>query len=86
MLGSAPYAIGYLIRSRQEQVHHPALLLAGGIMQFFFTLDTISIMILALKEKKCVKATIVLAALLALALLVLGGLVCYGIARLVING
>ncbi len=80
MLGSAPFAIGYLIRSRQEQVHHPLLLLAGGILQFFFTADTISLMVLALKEKRCVKPTIVLGALLMLGLMALGALVIYEIA------
>lgn len=70
MLGSAPYSIGYLIRSGKEQVHPPWMCIAGGVMQLFFTLDTISVMLLALKEKKCIKATIVMAALLVLAFLV----------------
>ena len=85
MLGSAPYAIGYLIRCKQEKVHHPLLLTAGGIMQFIFVADTISLMILALKEKKCIKATVILAALLALAIQVIGGLVIYGIVRIALK-
>lgn len=69
MLGSAPFSIGYLIRSGKEQVHPVWMCITGGIMQFFFSLDTISVMILALKEKKCIKATIVMAVLLVLAFL-----------------
>ena len=79
MLGSAPFSIAYLIRSKREAIHHPLLLAAGGIMQFFFTLDTLSLMVLALKEKKCVKATIVMAVLLILAFLVLAGMLIFKI-------
>ena len=82
MLGSAPFSIGYLLRSKQEQVHHPVLLLAGGIMQFVFVADTISLMVLALKEKKCIKATIVLASLIALALMALGALLLYNLTKI----
>lgn len=70
LLGAAPFSITYLIKARREGVHGKVLTVAAGIMQFFFTLDVISLMMLAVKEKRWVKLTVtVLALLLLLALL-----------------
>lgn len=70
MLGAAPYSIAYLVRSYKEGVHSKAMVIVAGILQFFFTVDVISMMVLALKEKKCIKTTITI-----LVLLVIGGIV-----------
>lgn len=69
MVGAAPYSIGYIVKSRKQGVHGKALSVIAGICQFFFTADVISIMVLALKEKKCVKMTIALLILFVLAIM-----------------
>ena len=80
LLGGAPYAVGYLVRAGKEGVHHKALCIVAGILQFIFTADVISMMILALKEKKCVKATIFL---LIVLLLAVAALVLFVIVKMV---
>ena len=85
MLGSAPFSVAYLIRSRREHVHSPQLLITGGIMQFFFALDTISLMFLALKEKKCVKPTIILGVLLAVGYRLILAMIVFLIVKAIVN-
>ncbi len=58
IIGAAPFSIGYIRMSYKEKVHGKVLCVIAGILQFFFTVDVFSIMFLALKEKRCVKATI----------------------------
>lgn len=55
---SAPFSIAYIAASYKEGRHNKILLVIAGIMQFFFTVDVISIMFLAIKENKCVKTSI----------------------------
>lgn len=57
MVGSAPYSIAYIVKSYKQGVHGKLLSAAAAVCQFFFTADVISIMVLAVKEKKCVKIT-----------------------------
>ena len=58
IVGAAPFSIGYIGMSYKEGTHRKFLSVLVGILQFFFTVDVLSIMILALKEKRCVKVTI----------------------------
>lgn len=71
MIGTAPYSLAYISESRKNGVHGRILCRAAAILQFFFIADVISIMVLALKEKRCVKST-----LLVLAILILGFIGC----------
>ena len=55
---SAPFSIAYIAASYKEGRHNKILLVIAGIMQFFFTVDVISIMFLVIKENKWVKTSI----------------------------
>lgn len=70
MVGAAPFSIGYIRRSYQEGIHGKLLSTLAGVFQFFFTVDVISMMVLALKEKRCVKVTIALLIVLALVIII----------------
>lgn len=58
MICSAPFSIAYIAASYNEGVHNKILLVIAGIMQFFFTVDVLSIMFLVIKENKWVKTSI----------------------------
>lgn len=58
LLGAAPYAIAYLIKSCKDGVHPKWLAVLGGICQFFFSFDVFAMMVLTLKERHKVKTTI----------------------------
>lgn len=70
IVGSAPYSIAYIVKSCKQGVHGKVLSVIAGILQFFFAADVISVMVLALKEKKCVKITVALLVILILAVLI----------------
>lgn len=70
IVGGAPYSIAYIVKSRKQGVHGKVLSVVAGICQFFFTVDVISIMILSLKEKRCVKITAALLMILILAVII----------------
>lgn len=57
MIGAAPFALAYIIKSRRAHVHGRALSVTACILQFVFLADVISVMVLALKEGRCVKWT-----------------------------
>lgn len=69
LLGAAPYAIAYLIKSCKEGRHSKAVVILSGICQFLFSFDVFSMMILTIKEKHLVKTTIVVFAGVCLAIL-----------------
>lgn len=71
LLGSAPYAISYLIKSRKDGVHPKWLAILGGICQFFFSFDVLAMMVLTLKERHRVKTTIAVFCAMCLALLLI---------------
>ena len=74
LIGSAPFSIAYIIKSYKEGIHGKALSIITGILQFSFVFDVVSIMILALKEKRWKKLTFtILALLLALFLVCIIG-------------
>ena len=58
MICSALFSIAYIAASYKEGVHNKILLVIAGIMQFFFTVDVLSIMFLVIKENKWVKTSI----------------------------
>lgn len=71
MVGGAPYSVAYIVKSRKQGVHGTVLSVFAGIFQFFFTVDVLSIIVLALKEKRWVKTTVALLILLLLTVLAL---------------
>lgn len=78
MAGAAPYFLAYLSESQKQKIHGTALCVIAGILQFFFVADVISVMVLAWKEKRCIKVTIVTAVLLFTAgLAAVAGLIIY---------
>lgn len=71
LLGSAPYAISYLIKSRKDGVHPKWLAILGGICQFFFSFDVLAMMVLTLKERHRVKTTLAIFCAMSLAVLII---------------
>lgn len=69
LLGLAPYAISYLIKSRKDGVHPKWLAILGGICQFFFSFDVLAMMVLTLKERHRVKTTLAIFCAMFLAVL-----------------
>lgn len=67
----APYAISYLCASSKTNVWPKALIVIHSILQFFFTVDVIDVMVLTLREKKWIKLTIGIIVLLVLAVIAL---------------
>ena len=59
MIGAMPFSITYIVKSAKEGANGKFISIAAAIAQVFFTFDVISIMILAIKERKCIKATII---------------------------
>ncbi len=66
MLGSAPYAIAYIVRGCKDGVIPTALGVVCGIFQFFFVSDVVSMMVLTIRERHLVKTTIAICCVLAL--------------------
>ena len=71
LLGSAPYAISYLIKSRKDGVYPKCLAILGGICQFFFSFDVLAMMVLTLKERHRVKTTLAIFCAMFLAVLII---------------
>ena len=71
LLGSSPYAISYLIKSRKDGVHPKWLAILGGICQFFFSFDVLAMMVLTLKERHRVKTTLAIFCTMFLAVLII---------------
>lgn len=58
LLVSSPFSILYLRKAAHERVHSTELCVAAGVLQFFFTLDVLSVMVLTVKERRWVKLTV----------------------------
>ena len=71
LIGAAPFSVGYIVKANRERVHHKALCIIAGVLQFFFTADVISMMVLAFKEKKWVLVTAILLLVLIAAVLII---------------
>lgn len=66
MVGSAPLTIAYLNRSLKDKKNGKLFAVIIGIMQFFFGLDVLGIIISAFKERRFIKLTICVFAALVL--------------------
>lgn len=75
----APYAIAYLRLSAKAGVRTKAAVVLHIILQFFFTLDVIDVMILTLKERRWQKLTLFLIILLGTAIRLCWFLIILGI-------
>ena len=75
LLGSAPYAIAYLVKSCKDGVHPIWLAVLGGICQFFFSFDVLAMMVLTLKERHRVKTTVAVICAICLAVLLIAAYV-----------
>lgn len=51
LLGAAPFSVAYIVRAYKEGVHGKALSIFAAIFQFFFTMDVIFVIILAIKDR-----------------------------------
>lgn len=58
LLGTAPYAIAYIVKSCKGGIHSKSAAIVSGICQFFFVFDVLSMVVLTLKERHLVKTTI----------------------------
>lgn len=66
MLGGNAFSLAYIRKAKEEGVHGRVLSTIGKILQFFFSVDVISMAILAMKEKKYIAVTVIVIVLLAL--------------------
>jgi len=51
LLGAAPFSVAYIVRACKEGVHGKALSVFAVIFQFFFSVDVIFVIILAIKDR-----------------------------------
>ncbi len=72
LLGSAPFAIAYLVKARKEGTHSKAATILSGVCQFFLIFDVLSMMILTIKERHLVKTTVFVLVATSLILLLIG--------------
>ncbi|MGN0438496.1 MAG: hypothetical protein ACI4F4_08250 [Lachnospiraceae bacterium] len=66
MIGGGIFSLAYIIKAAKEGVHGKFLSVIAGVLQFFFTVDVLSMMILSIKEKKYIPATISLVLIMVL--------------------
>lgn len=66
MLGGNAFSLAYIRKAKAEGVHGVFLSTIGKIFQFFFSVDVVSLVILSLKEKKFIGATVTVIVLLVL--------------------
>ncbi len=81
LLGSAPYAIAYIVKSYKEGVYSNTLSVVCGICQFFFCLDVCTMMALTIKERHAIKTTI---AVIVLACIIILLIVLYLVVSMII--
>lgn len=62
---SAPFALGYIVKT-YKKINGMTLSIVSGILQSFFVLDVVSVIILCFKEKRWVKLTISIIILLVI--------------------
>ena len=51
LLGAVPFSLAYIVRACKEGVHGKVLSVFATIFQFFFTMDVIFVIILAIKDR-----------------------------------
>lgn len=64
----SPYVIAYLYLSQKEKIRPSVLAILHTIFQFFFVIDVVDVMFLALREKKWGKLTIGIIVVLAISI------------------
>ncbi len=69
MLAGSTFSHGYLRKAKEENIYRKWIISVLKVLQFFFTLDVISVGVLALREKKYVKITIGIATVLILGMI-----------------
>lgn len=82
----APYAISYLRLSAKTGVNAKTMVILHTILQFFFTLDVMDVMFLALKEHRWKKLTISIIVLFAVLIFLFFVLIALGIAGIITSG
>lgn len=55
MVGAAPFSIAYIVESWKQGIHKKVVCVIAAIAQFFFTVDVISVIYLAVKERNYAK-------------------------------
>ena len=69
LLGAAPYAIAYLIKSCKEGRHSKAVVILSGICQFLFSFDVFSMIKVTMEKTYQLESTMVVFAGVCLAIL-----------------
>lgn len=64
VLGGAPYVFSYLRQALKAEMYPKVVTVLLAVLQFFFTVDVISVMFLTLKEHRWVKVTFIVIGLL----------------------
>lgn len=83
---AAPYTISYLCVSAKEKLRPKSMVVIHSILQFFFVVDVIDLMILTLKERKWKKLTITIIILLAIFALLMLIFLILGITGIITHG
>lgn len=81
----APYTISYLRLSVKEGTCPKRMAVICGILQFFFTVDVIAVMVLAWREHKWRKLSIAIIVMLAAAMVILLILCLFGIVGMIMQ-
>lgn len=71
MVLGTPYTISYLCISAKEKLRPKGMAIIHSLLQFFFVVDVIDVMVLTLKERKWIKLTITIIILLAILVLLM---------------
>ncbi|MDE6433682.1 MAG: hypothetical protein K2L07_05575 [Lachnospiraceae bacterium] len=82
----APYTISYLCVSAKEKLRPKSMVVIHSILQFFFVVDVIDLMVLTLKERKWRKLTITIIILMAIFALLMLILLILGITGSITHG
>lgn len=83
---ASPYTICYLYLASKINIRSRFMIAIHVILQFFFTLDVIDVMVLTLKEHKWKKLTIFIIILLAVGAILLVVLMVLGIVGILMKG
>lgn len=82
----APYTICYLYLDSKVHIRSKFMIAIHIILQFFFTLDVIDVMILTLRERRWKKLTICIIIALAVVIILFLFLIVWGLAGILMKG
>lgn len=77
----SPYVLSYLHLASKEKLYSKGMGIVHTILQFFFTLDVIDVMILTFRERKWRKVTVFIIVMLAVVVILAVLCIILGIAR-----